>query len=56
MELYGHWNTGSVNLCKFFVISVLFVNCIENYHLHFYDEIKLKLNKGQSGTEMREKL
>jgi hypothetical protein len=25
----------------FFVISVLFVNCIDNYHLHFCDEIKL---------------
>jgi hypothetical protein len=41
MELYGHWNTRSVNLCKVFVILVLFVNCIENYHLHFCDEIKL---------------
>jgi hypothetical protein len=41
MELYGHWNTRSVNLCKVFVILVLFVNCIKNYHLHFCDEIKL---------------
>jgi hypothetical protein len=42
MELYGHWNTGSVNLYKFFfAISVLVVNCIDNYHLHFCDEIKL---------------
>jgi hypothetical protein len=40
MELYGHWNTGSVNLCKFFNL-VLFVNCIEKYYLHFCDEIKL---------------
>jgi hypothetical protein len=41
MKLYGHWNTGSVNLYKFFVILVLFVNSIDNYHLHFCDEIKL---------------
>jgi hypothetical protein len=25
----------------FFIISVLFVNCIDNYLLHFPDEIKL---------------
>jgi hypothetical protein len=61
VELYGHWNTRFVNLCKVFVISVLFVNCIENYHLHFCDEIKLIrssqwLNKGQSVTKMREKM
>jgi hypothetical protein len=41
MKLYGHWNTESVNLYKFFIISVLFVNCIDNYHLHFCDETKL---------------
>jgi hypothetical protein len=41
MELYGHWNTGSVNLFSFSVISVLFVNCTDNYHLHFCDKIKL---------------
>jgi hypothetical protein len=41
MELYGLWNTGSVNLYKFFVILVLFVNYIDNYYLHFCDEIKL---------------
>jgi hypothetical protein len=44
MELYSHWNTGSVNLCKFFVISVLFVNCIENYHDQ--NEIQFVTNKG----------
>jgi hypothetical protein len=26
---------------SFFVISVLVVNCNDNYHLHFCDEIKL---------------
>jgi hypothetical protein len=41
MELYGHWNTGSVNLYNVFVISLFFVNCIDNYHLHFCGEIKL---------------
>jgi hypothetical protein len=61
MELYGHWNTGSVHLSKFFVISVLFVNFIDNYHLHFCDEINSSdqatwLNKGQSVTKTREKL